>query len=101
MQMKVNELLHTSFADLQRSASNCARQLKMLQQTIHIKELLHMMPWSCEPLLNTFESQSDLDLTLLVAGFISCKQRNLQDLCQRACTNIWGGLLNARVMQLI
>lgn len=89
-----------SFPDLQGSAADSARQLKVLQQAVHIKELLHVLPWNCEPLLDTFEPQSNLHFTLLVTSFISCKQRNLQDLRRKACTGTLGGLLNASFMQL-
>jgi len=72
-----------TFTDLQGLATDSAGQMKMLQQAIHIKQLLKVLPRNRKSLLNSSEKQSNLHFTLLVASFISCIPTYLATLCPR------------------
>ena len=54
--------IHSSTASLLRTSR---RTIEGVAASRHINELLQMLPWDCEPLINT--SQSILHFTLLVA----------------------------------
>jgi len=43
-QMKTQQSLYVTFTDLQALATDSAGQVKMLQQAVHIKELLQVLP---------------------------------------------------------
>ena len=94
-QMKTQQSLYMTFTDLQALATDSAGQVKMLQQAVHIKELLQVLPRNWKSLLNTFEMQSNLHFIVLVASFISCIRNYMAKMCPRnrsSWTNSSGGL---------